>query len=201
MSVQLQLSNIVTRLQERRPLQSLSPKRVWDASLDKAISSMVFHPEGSGLERSKEIIALKAGLHLFNDSLDQSHSYSQEIEDDATGCYWHGIMHRMEGDYFNANYWFHSAGVHPVKSLLNARVTDWLNNGIILGELQFSPIRETLFEMKRQSVWNPNAFTDIIQQQQRGQGSEETRGALEYIQYIEMTELLAYTLAAAEVNT
>ena len=109
MIVQLQLSDMVTRLQERRPLQSLAPTMVWDASLDEAITSIVFHPEGSHLETSKEIIALKAGLHLLNDSLDQSHSYSQQIEDDATGCYWHGIMHRMEGDYSNANYWLHSA--------------------------------------------------------------------------------------------
>ena len=200
MSVQVQLSNIVTKLQDRRPLQSLAPARVWDTSLDEAITSIVFHPEGSHLEASKEIIALKAGLHLLNDSLDLSHSYSQQIEDDATGCYWHGIMHRMEGDYSNANYWLHSAGSHPVKSLLNARVADWLNNGIILGELQISPIRETLVQMKRQTGWNPNAFTEIIEQQERGQGSEETRGALEYIQHIEMTELLAYTLTAAQLK-
>ena len=150
MSVQVQLSNIVTKLQERRPLQSLAPARVWDSSLDEAITSMVFHPED--LEASKEMIALKAGLHLFNDSLNLSHSYSQQIEDDATGCYWHGIMHRMEGDYSNANYWLRSAGSHPVKSLLNARVADWLNNGIILGELQINPIRETLVQMKLKAV-------------------------------------------------
>ena len=76
MSVQLQLSNIITRLQERRPLQSLAPTMVWDASIDEAISSIVFHPEGSHPKTSKEIIALKAGLHLLNDSLHQSHSYS-----------------------------------------------------------------------------------------------------------------------------
>ena len=87
-----------------------------------------------------------------------------------------------------------------MKSLLHARVADWLNNGIILGEIQASPIRETLVQMKRQSGWNPNAFTDIIQQQECGQGSEETRSALEYIQHIEMTELLAYTLTAAQLK-
>ena len=90
--------------------------------------------------------------------------------------------------------------IHPVKSLLNDRVADWLNNGIILGELQISPIRETIVQMKRQTGWNPNAFTEIIEQQERGQGSEETRGALEYIQHIEMTELLAYTLTAAQLK-
>ncbi|MFC5648168.1 hypothetical protein ACFPYJ_03370 [Paenibacillus solisilvae] len=201
MSVQLQLSDMVAKLQERRPLQSLAPEQVWDASLEQAISTMVFHPEDARLERSKEIIALKAGLHLLNDSLDRSHSYSQEIEDDATGCYWHGIMHRMEGDYSNANYWFHGAGAHPVKSRLNAKVADWLQNGIILGELPDSAIRDTLVHMKGQRAWNPGAFTDLIQQQVSGQGSDETRSALEYIQHIEMLELLAHTLSAAEIKS
>lgn len=200
MSAHLQLLNMITRLQERRPLQALSPTKVWDASIDDSVASVFPHSEDARHESSKEMIALKAGLHLWNDSLDKSHSYSQKIEHDATGCYWHGIMHRMEGDYSNANYWFHCAGAHPVKSKLNARVADWLQNGIILGELQDSRFRETFVQMKRQNEWNPNAFTDMIQQQEGGQGSEETRGALEYIQHIEMTELLAYTVTAAGMN-
>ncbi|BBH24897.1 hypothetical protein Back11_62420 [Paenibacillus baekrokdamisoli] len=198
MNNQLKWNEIITKLQNRSPLQPLSPVRVWDQAIDEDIAALAL-PEGEALTpESKEVIALKAGLHLWNDSLDLSHSYSQQIEDDATGCYWHAIMHRMEHDYSNANYWFHCAGSHPVKGKLQAKVADWLQHGVILVELPESRIRETLVDMKRQSVWNPNALTDIIQLQESGKASEETRAALEYIQHLEVTELFAHTLSAVE---
>ena len=57
--------------------------------------------------------ALHAGLWLYVDELDRSHTVSQGI-DDATGSYWHGIMHRREGDFANSHYWFRKVGTHPV---------------------------------------------------------------------------------------
>lgn len=57
--------------------------------------------------------AVYAGLWLYIDELDRSHAISQGI-DDATGAYWHGIMHRREGDFSNAKYWFRRVGAHPV---------------------------------------------------------------------------------------
>jgi len=56
---------------------------------------------------------LKAGLWLYVDELDRSHQVSQGI-DDSTGSFWHGIMHRREGDFSNSHYWFRRAGFHPV---------------------------------------------------------------------------------------
>ena len=50
-----------------------------------------------------------SALWLFHDELDRSHSISQEIHT-AEGSYLHGIMHRREGDYSNAKYWFRKAG-------------------------------------------------------------------------------------------
>ncbi len=37
---------------------------------------------------------------------------SQSISD-APGSFWHGIMHRREGDFGNSHYWFRRAGAHP----------------------------------------------------------------------------------------
>ncbi len=62
-----------------------------------------------------------SGLWLLYDFLDESHTISQEIATPA-GSFWHGIMHRREGDYSNAKYWFRKVGEHPVLSQLN---TDW----------------------------------------------------------------------------
>lgn len=57
--------------------------------------------------------ACLAGVWLHHDHLDRSHNVSQTIHS-ATGSYWHGIMHRREGDYPNAKYWFRRTGDHPV---------------------------------------------------------------------------------------
>ncbi len=46
-----------------------------------------------------------AGLWLWHNFLHESHEISQAIETDA-GSAWHGLMHRREGDFWNANYWF-----------------------------------------------------------------------------------------------
>lgn len=56
--------------------------------------------------------ALQSALWLYVDELDRSHDISQSM-DDATGSYWHGIMHRREGDFSNAHYWFRRTGLHP----------------------------------------------------------------------------------------
>jgi hypothetical protein len=45
--------------------------------------------------------ACLAGLWLYHDFLDESHTISQEIGS-TTGSYWHGIMHRREPDASNA---------------------------------------------------------------------------------------------------
>ena len=54
---------------------------------------------------------LVAGLWLYVDELDKSHVISQELKD-KTGSFWHGIMHRREGDFWNAKYWFDRCGAH-----------------------------------------------------------------------------------------
>jgi hypothetical protein len=56
---------------------------------------------------------LQAGLWLYVDALERSHQISQGI-DTPTGAFWHGIMHRREGDFGNSHYWFRRVGSHPV---------------------------------------------------------------------------------------
>src|SRR5205807_2805932 len=56
---------------------------------------------------------LAAGIWLYVDDLDHSHRVSQGIEV-ATGAYWHGIMHRREGDFSNSHYWVRRAAGHPL---------------------------------------------------------------------------------------
>jgi hypothetical protein len=54
-----------------------------------------------------------AGMWLLHDFLEESHAISQSIET-PSGSYWHAIMHRREGDFFNSKYWYRRVGRHPV---------------------------------------------------------------------------------------
>jgi hypothetical protein len=49
-----------------------------------------------------------AGIWLYVDDLDRSHTISQSVSG-PVGAYWHGIMHRREGDFSNAKYWLRQA--------------------------------------------------------------------------------------------
>ena len=76
-------------------------------------SGLVF-PSGEtvDLPRSQAALAL-AGLWLLAGDLERSHSFSQELPC-RDGSFWHGIMHRREGDFGNSKYWFRKVGDHPV---------------------------------------------------------------------------------------
>lgn len=52
-------------------------------------------------------------MWLYVDELDRSHRISQTLET-PTGSYWHAIMHRREGDFWNSKYWYRRVGKHPV---------------------------------------------------------------------------------------
>ncbi len=52
-----------------------------------------------------------AGLFLYVDDLEASHEISQNSPG-FIGSYWHAIMHRREGDFWNAKYWYRNALRH-----------------------------------------------------------------------------------------
>lgn len=54
-----------------------------------------------------------AGLWLLAGDLDAAHEISQS-DHSSEGSFWHGIMHRREGDFSNAKYWFRRVGRHDV---------------------------------------------------------------------------------------
>ena len=68
-------------------------------------------------------LACQSGLWLLHRFLDRSHEISQRIET-PTGSFWHGIMHRLEGDYSNAKYWFRRVGDHPIYEALATAAQD-----------------------------------------------------------------------------
>jgi hypothetical protein len=94
--------------------------------------------------------ACHAGLWLLHGFLDESHHFSQALPDEA-GAFWHGIMHRREGDYGNAKHWFRRVGDHPVFAELARDAAE------LAGGIADPPAALT------GRVWGPDTFVDLVE--------------------------------------
>jgi len=135
-------------------LNQLLPKDITDRDIwrrtkqadDATIAGgTIGKPGAFGLVRGALLYAL--------DDLDGGHAYFQEDHSDL-GSYWHGMMHRREGDFDNARYWFRRAGAQPF--------FDTLHHEAAL----FSA------DMSRQMSWDPYLFTGLCEQRRFGADDE-----------------------------
>ena len=97
--------------------------------------------------------ACLAGLWLYHDVLDASHTISQGVQN-AEGSYWHGIMHRREPDYSNAKHWFRRVGDHTIFPDLAAAARDLAAAA--------GPAANAAF-LAQQKTWDPFAFIDLCE--------------------------------------
>lgn len=111
-----------SQLEARVP--DLVPARVADETLSREL----LNAELFGAKRGALVDCCRAGLLLFNDDLDKAHALVQDLPD-ATAAFWHAILHRREGDFGNARYWWHRTGDHPafeaILDLVLHRVPDF----------------------------------------------------------------------------
>jgi hypothetical protein len=91
-----------------RPMPLVCPR-----SQDSALRQLLQRPSRDLLPNAPKPEAAHAGLWLYFGFFDESHGISQDIHN-PDGSYWHGILHRMEPDAWNAGYWFRRVGSHPV---------------------------------------------------------------------------------------
>jgi len=94
-----------------------------------------------------------SAVWLLHDFLEESHRISQGIET-TSGSYWHGIMHRREGDFPNAKYWFRRVGQHDVMNLLGRRVVE-------LATLRNA--KQIIHKLTSGGTWDPFAFVELCQ--------------------------------------
>jgi hypothetical protein len=103
-----------------RALDAGRPDKSMRGALERATATAFAHAKA--VDRDMADCCL-AGVWLLHDFLDESHSISQNIHT-ASGGFWHGVMHRREGDYSNAKYWFNRVGSHEVFGELPACVSE-----------------------------------------------------------------------------
>ena len=96
------VQEITDYLLSRNPLPPLVPECVFDDALTEEIEAVA------------QSAALKVGLYVLNDDLAAGHALAQRLEGDPLADYWHAIIHRREGDYGNARYWFGHVTSEPI---------------------------------------------------------------------------------------
>jgi hypothetical protein len=137
--------------------------------------------------RSDSASAVLSGLWLWHDWLDESHTLSQAIHS-PTGSYWHGIMHRREGDFGNAKYWFAKCRSHPAHS----RVAE-----LARPVLDASPVGGTYAGKLTRGGWEPYALVDLAQEADDRPAGDPVRELAVALQRAEWKALFAETVQEA----
>ncbi|HET6409979.1 MAG TPA: hypothetical protein VFG14_18965, partial [Chthoniobacteraceae bacterium] len=112
------------------------------------------------------------------DDMDGCHQFFQDNSTDL-GSYWHGMMHRREGDFDNARYWFRRSGVLPFFNELHGVAA------------KFSP------DMAKQSSWDPYLFTGKCEQAKFG--ADDETDELPRLQKAEFDVVFDYTWRQSKV--
>jgi hypothetical protein len=144
-----------------RPLDAGRPDKSMRAALERVTLSSAFaHAKVADGDMANCCLA---GVWLLYDFLDESHSISQSVHT-TSGSFWHGVMHRREGDYSNAKYWFNRVGSHEVFGELPSRVTHFADDP------STKPLADQLVSSGR---FDPFAFVDACKSAHRTGGVEE----------------------------
>ncbi|WP_298868895.1 hypothetical protein [uncultured Gimesia sp.] len=133
--------------------------------------------------------AMQSGLLCLHDYLDESHQFSQSVQNQGlhqAGDYWHHIMHRREPDYSNAKYWSRVVGYHPIHDLLPERVRPLID----LFETQ--TVANWKNRLLLNNRWSLNTFVDCCSECESSQDRELIQFARR-VQWIEMLLLLQKT--------
>lgn len=120
---------------------------------------------------------------LWHGHWEAAHAVAQSHEGQSDHDLLHAILHRLEGDYPNADYWFRSAGRHPSLAVLERSAAEALPAGAL---------REALLPNGK---WSTRAFTAEVRRAVESVGSADTE-ALIRLQALEFRAFADHLLAA-----
>ncbi len=83
--------------------------------MPKAVAPGMHHAVMSAIGAVNGDPCLAAAAYLYADDLSAAHNKVYDMAKDEEAAYWHGMMHRREGDFYNANYWFRQTGILHAK--------------------------------------------------------------------------------------
>jgi hypothetical protein len=98
---------------------------------------------------------------LWNDHWDEAHEIAQGGEGRPDFDLLHAMLHRREGDFPNARYWFGSAGKHPCYPSLERRI---------------AAMPDAAGLLTPGGRWSPAAFVSRVRDRVRGSG--DAKGSL-----------------------
>ena len=140
--------NLLTKLCPTEPIDHLVVIRIREAT-DATLGGE------AALGDKAPWAMVRGGLLYAVDALDPAHRIFQDEPSDL-GSYWHGMMHRREGDFDNARYWFRRAGRLPMFDKIHRATAE----------------HSELFG--RQSTWDPYLFTGECEQARFGAPEKAT---------------------------
>lgn len=141
---------------------------------------------GRTVQDGSAAAASLSGLWLRFDFLDESHRISQDLHT-GSGSFWHGIMHRREGDFWNSKYWFRNVGSHPAYAEIRTAVAEFA-----AGQ---GSVPKEVAALAGASRWEPDRFVDLCAAAEGGEAALQP--ICREIQRLEWEVLFEYCRAEA----
>ncbi len=161
------------------PRGAVKPEVTLRLALDQRLAGTKLAPDVEPLVR--------ALIYLWHDHMDAAHEISQDVPS-GSGSFVHGIVHRREPDYGNAQYWFRRVGTHPAFEPLAAKVEE-------LPEMKAeTKIHAKLITSGR---WNAMGMIAACEEATRS-GADAQIMALREVQRLEIESLLEWLLDSSK---